>query len=142
MRISAVGKNDRKPQLGFTLVELMVVMAILAMATGAVLLSLPTGDADARAEAERVAARLSLARDLAISDSRPRTLIFKGARYAIEGEKAQDWEVPDGGVISGASSIRFDATGSTDADTQITVQVGTSEAVVQVDAGGEVHVAP
>ncbi len=142
MRILVAGISKSATANGFTLVELMVVIAILGLATGAVVLALPSGAGDAKREAERLAARLTLTRDMAISDARPRRLVFKDSDYGIEGDQSAEWHLPYGGAVTGAKSVRFDATGSSEADQQFIVRVGDEEAAVQVDAGGEVRVAP
>ena len=53
-------------QRGLTLIELLVVMLVVAMAAGAVAVNLPPSASEARKEAERFAARLSVAGEQAI----------------------------------------------------------------------------
>jgi len=58
--------------MGFTLVELMVVIAIIGVAAGAVMLSMPDPRPTLAVEAERFAARLTLAREEAVGRGRRR----------------------------------------------------------------------
>ena len=56
---------------GFTLVELLMVVAIIGLAAGAVVLSVPDPRPSVAEDAERFAARLSRAREEAILSNRP-----------------------------------------------------------------------
>src|SRR3954468_9642317 len=79
---------------GFTLVELMVVLVIIGLASAAVILTLPERGGSLFAEAERFAARTKAARDDAILDSRAATVEVGPAGYAVNrrGEEAHyDW---------------------------------------------------
>ena len=70
--------------MGFTLVELMVVIAIIGVAAGAVLLSMPDPRPTLAVEAERFAARLTLAREEAVMTNRPVALRADAAGYGFE----------------------------------------------------------
>src|SRR3546814_20686015 len=65
-----VAVRDLK-SLGFTLVELMVVLVILGLASAAVVMTIPDPGGGLRADMQRFAARLSAARDRAIVAARP-----------------------------------------------------------------------
>ncbi len=70
---------SRSIQAGFTLIELMVVMAIIAIGLGAVVLSLRTGDGERLLqEGERLAALLDVARAQSRSSGVP--LVFATRR--------------------------------------------------------------
>ena len=73
MRTLATGRArpGRKPRAGFTLVELMMTVAIIAMAGAAVVMVAPDPRPAVGAEAERFAARLASARDEAVLTNRP-----------------------------------------------------------------------
>ena len=75
MRISATGrmKTDRhhsglKSQRGFSLVEILVVLALAAMVAGIVVINAPPGRSDIRRTAERLAARLDFAAEDAVTE--------------------------------------------------------------------------
>src|SRR3954468_22485448 len=68
---------------GFTLVELMVVLLIIGLATAAVILTLPERGGSLFAEAERFAARTKAARDNAILDSRPSLVAIGTGGYDV-----------------------------------------------------------
>lgn len=76
---------------GFTLVELMVVLAILGTLAGAVMLALPDPSGGLGAEAERFAARARAARDAAIVAGRPRSLAWDARGYRIEERLEGEW---------------------------------------------------
>lgn len=76
---------------GFTLVELMVVLAILAVMSAAVLVNMPDPRGDLRADAERLAARAGAARDAAIIEARPTALVLGPAGYAFSRHERGAW---------------------------------------------------
>ena len=105
---------------GFTLVELMVVLVIIGLASAAVVLALPGTNASLAGEAERFAARAKAARDAAIVEGRPIRLAVDGAGYRVEHRRGGEWRIQaehgwtEGTQVqpvSDASAFRFDATG-------------------------------
>lgn len=125
---SATGTSEAAPargQAGFTLVELVVVIAIIGLASAALVLTLPGPDDRVRAAAAKLAAQAAAARDQAI----------------LTGQTGEfQPEVADGLVlaIDPASPIRFDATGLA-SPASITVSSGEASAHVAIDAAGGVH---
>lgn len=78
MRISAIGRmttdrhiasrlSRRQGQRGFSLVEILIVLALAAMVAGVVVINAPPGRSDVRRAAERLAARLDFAAQDAIT---------------------------------------------------------------------------
>lgn len=145
--------GPRRPR-GVTLVELLVVLAILGAAVSAVVIALPDPRGSLTAEAERLAARLSAARDAAILSRRSVALRLDPQGYGFERREpagwaalpgrafeARDW--PAGTMIElappGQTRIRFDATGLATPATIQLVRDGVAVAVT-VDAAGEVAV--
>ncbi len=144
-------------EAGFTLVELMVTIVILGLASAAVALALPDGSSELRGEGERLAARLSAARDAAIVGGRDMAVKIDGAGYRFEVRRGGVWLPAPGGAFgvrrwpagtmvtgSGTSGGRvvFDVTGLATpavvrlardgAATRVTVEAA---GAVRVDAG-------
>ncbi len=144
MPILATGKRDT----GFTLVELMAVIAIIALASAAVVLAMPQRDGRTRIQAERFAARVALARDLAITGIRATALTVDKQGYRIEQRKGGIWqplEKPqywrDGvRVQSDERPIVFDTIGLTETDRQITLTRGDERTQILIAATGDVRV--
>ena len=65
-----VNADVRCHQSGFTLVELMVALALMALAATAVILTIRPGSGDAQAQAARFAARAAAIRDRAVIEQR------------------------------------------------------------------------
>jgi general secretion pathway protein H len=131
-------------EAGFTLVELMVVLAILGLATAAVMLSLPERGGSLAAEAERFAARAKAARDDAILDARAATVALAPGGYEVtrRSEAAHyDWAPGTQAELSGgvANRIRFSATGLAD-PAQLVLRRAGRVAAVEIGGDGNVRV--
>jgi general secretion pathway protein H len=106
---------------GFTLVELMVVIAILAVVTAAVMFAIPDPRGRLIDEAEKFAARAHAARDDAILQSRDMRVRVTPAGYSVERRRQGQWQALTDkpfaparwsmGTGAGAAQIDFDATG-------------------------------
>ncbi|MET0376983.1 MAG: GspH/FimT family pseudopilin, partial [Rhizorhabdus sp.] len=117
MPISATG-NSR----GFTLIELIVVLVIVAVGATAVMLSLPGPQRTLRDSSERLAAQAAALRDEAVMSSRPMAIRLQSGGYRFEYFDGAAWvaetdkpfravDLPEGmtvvAVPSGEQRIRF-----------------------------------
>jgi general secretion pathway protein H len=143
----------RSAEHGFTLVELLAVLAILAIASATVVLALPARDGGPRTQAERFAAKLSAARDLAIVDGRGVQVMIEpdgysfaerqdGAWHAIAAHdlRASAWNA--GTRARPAATIIFDPAGLADAPPALTLEQDGARVMIALDASGGVRVAP
>lgn len=90
------GMRRRDPQAGLTLIEILAVIAVIGVATGAAMMGLGGADRDARAQAEavRLARYLSLAVDEALVSGLPLQLTWDERGYAFvqwQGSEAE-WQ--------------------------------------------------
>ncbi len=142
---------------GFTLVELMVVLAIMGLAASAVVLSLP-GDRDRlNDEVQTVAVRLAALRDNAILQSRPMAMQLTRSGYSYVARDAAGWTVMDEKPFTsgdwpedirpalpstGAQLIAFESTGLPAEAAEIILQSGGSERRITVAPLGQVQAVP
>jgi general secretion pathway protein H len=153
MPISGPVRPDHQSR-GFTLVELMVVLAVLALAATVVILTMPGNTARVSNEADRLAARIAALRDLAIVEGRPMALVISPSGYGFERRANAGWEgLPGRGFArhdwppevrltqpAGGELLRiaFDPVGMTGARTALAIGDGEVTAKITVAATGEV----
>lgn len=155
MRTLATGRARPGPddRAGFTLVELMMTVAIIAMAAVAVVMVAPDPRPAVGAEAERFAARLASARDEAVLSNRPIAVETTAAGYGFEAFDGRLWTglqegpfkpvrwetgttaVPD----AQAGRVIFDPTGVAD-PYRLTLRRDGKTRTVTVDGAGEVQI--
>jgi general secretion pathway protein H len=102
---------------GFTLLELLVVLAVVSLLAGVTLPYLRFGGVDARTAAQDMAAELSLARARALATHRPADLVIDGVsrRFGLDGALDHDlpkgltltWALPTGQVDGKRAAITF-----------------------------------
>lgn len=87
-----VGRElSRRRERGLTLVELLVVIVILALASSVVLLNAPPSRPKVKDDAERFAARLTLAMDEAVATGAVMRVSIDAKGYQFERLKAGEW---------------------------------------------------
>ena len=130
---------------GFTLVELMVVLVIIGLATAAVVLAIPEPGGSLHGEAVRFAARAGAARDQAILTSRTVAVQIGHGGYEVarrEGgtwrtEAHYDWVERTSPEENG--TIRFDSTGLAE-PAVVTLRRGDRRAAIEIGTDGGVNV--
>ena len=134
---------------GFTLVELLMVVAIIGLAAGAVVLSVPDPRPSVAEDAERFAARLSRAREEAILPNRPVAvdatpagydfMVFDGSAWSALDEGPVGPETWTAGTTVAPSEIRvvFDPTGVAEPGTLTLTRERNSRSIT-IDGAGEV----
>jgi general secretion pathway protein H len=160
MPMSVAGSNDRgftlpvrSAEHGFTLVELMIVIAILAVASAAVVMVLPDPRGRLRDEATRFAARTRAAHDLAITEARPVELWVSNTGYGFAERADGQWrplgdkpfrvvQWPGGmhAQVPGRAELVFDPTGIADRALDVTILREGDAARVSIAGDGSVRV--
>lgn len=156
--IRAISRRRRptdRGSAGFTLVELMVVVAILAVLSAVVVMSIPDPNARLTEDADRFAARAAAARDAAVVQATPMSIWVSPSGYGfarrVEGRwmpiedkpfVTTDWR---GGaaadvMTAGPSRIIFDTTGAAASPLAVTLRRGSRAATVTLGADGAVKV--
>ena len=109
VRSSAITPSRRRDS-GLTLIEMLVVLAIVGIAAGVTMLGLNSADRDARAEAEavRLARNLSLSVDEAIVGGTPLALIWDAAgyRFVAWSEAGADWQAAAPNILAARHDLR------------------------------------
>jgi general secretion pathway protein H len=141
---------------GFTLVELMVVLALIGLAAAAVVLTMPAPDGGTRSEATRFAARVAALRDRAVIEGRAHGLWVTASGYGFERRVGDGWQPLDEGRLSRADwrrgtrvtvdgqpqgRLSFDRVGLPSRAMTVEFAAGDSgRARVSIDGAGEVAV--
>lgn len=146
-----------RPQNGFTLVELMVVIFIAGLMAGMVMLSLPGDERSLANDAEKFAARLAAARDVAIVRSRSMAVSIGPSGYGFEQREggawlkiadrsfaSQSWTPGTVPMLAGRARearIAFDSTGLPSAPVDLTLAREDRRMTVHLSGSGEVRIA-
>ena len=152
MSTSATGSSAgvtsvrRSAEHGFTLLELMVVVTIVGLASAAVVVALPDPRGRVVDEADRFAARAKAVQDDAIVQGRPMSLRIDASGYAIERRVAGRWQAgserlfapvawQQGTLATSSGRATFDPTGGI--AEPVTVELRRDSARVQVTLSGD-----
>jgi type II secretion system protein H len=147
----------RSAENGFTLVELMVVIAIIGIATSAVVLTMPASGANVRGEAETFAARAIAARDNAILQSRDMSVWVTADGYGASRRQhgawqqianrpfeAEHWKPGTTAIVdaSGTQRAIFDTTGAVTTPVTFTLVRNSGRATIAISGDGVIRVGP
>ena len=144
------GAQALESERGFTLIELMVVLAIVGVMSAVVVLAMPDPRGRLVDEAERFAARTIAARDNAIISAHATRLAVDTDGYRFEQRRGGTWqniaERPlkqvswADGTKASAVIVHFDPTGLAAPPARITLQRGDERVDIAIGADGGVHV--
>jgi general secretion pathway protein H len=145
----------RSAEHGFTLIELMVVVAIIGFVSAAVILAMPDPRGRVIDDAEKFAARVSAARDNAVIQARPMGVWVSASGYGFEQRGAgqwmpledrpfamTEWRQGTGALVgeNGRAQINFDSTGLPSEPLTVRLVREGERASVNIDMAGKVMV--
>lgn len=148
-------RPPRPAQAGFTLIELMIVITVIALMSALVVLALPDPRGRLIDEAERFAARARTARDLAIVEGRSTSIWVSSGGYGFDRRDHGQWVPMSDRAMTvtrwgtgiaplldeARARIIFDSTGLASAPLRVQLRRGSeAAAVVTIGADGRVTI--
>ena len=157
MPTSATGSSvsdtgmSRSAEQGFTLLELMVVVAIVGLASAAVVVALPDPRGRVIDEADRLAVRAKAVQDDAIVQGRAISLRIDASGYAVERRIDGQWQAAgerlfapvgwkQGTLVSSGGRATFDPTGAIGEPVTVELRRDTATARVTLSGDGGIRV--
>jgi len=145
MRTSAAPADPRASK-GFTLVELLIVLTILALMSAVVVIAMPGDSAELRQEADAFAARAGAAQEQAVLASRAVSARIDPRGYTVERRSRGGWQQVaayswrDGTRVQPDNvRIIFDPTGMSD-PARVQLERGGERVTVDIAGDGSVDV--
>lgn len=145
----------RSAEHGFTLIELMVVITIIGLASAAVVLAMPDPRGRLSDQADRFAARVRVAHNMAILDGRTTSVWIAPGGYGFDLRTRDGWQpIPDNALRvaqwgkdvrpafagDGRQRVIFDSTGLADQPLDLRLTRDGASVTVHIGAGGAVRV--
>ena len=146
--------DDGRGAKGFTLVELMVVITVIALASAAAVLAMPDPRGRVFNEAARFATRAKAARDVAVVEGMPVSLWVTPGGYGFDRRaggvwtpladkpfRLEQWRDGTRAAIGGARQrIVFDPTGLADRPLSVRLTRDRASVTARIDANGQARV--
>lgn len=146
---------NRRNAPGFTLIELLVVLALVGLSTGAVLMTLPDGEAALHRQADSFALQLRRAQEEAILSGRAMQVGVNVDGYHFSRQEFGRWQALEQAPFAprawagGARALlpqrqkqlgfRFDPTGATEPQ-QVLLARGDERVRISIDPAGQVRI--
>ncbi len=147
----------RSAEHGFTLIELMVVIVIIGLASAAVVMAIPDPRGRLTEEADRFAVRAAAVRDDAIVQARDVSIVIDSSGYRVERRAAGRWHAAGDRLFapvtwgsgtqatlgqSGTLRVTFDSTGTAPEPLTLDLSREGEAARISIAENGTIHVGP